>query len=120
MVQPRLPQRSANLLFTDELTRRLEVTGVTANVPHRGVGRTSFGRDSPTRLAKTPARVAEPLMKTHDQGADTAVYLASSQKVEGVTGAHFTNRKRARVLPVLLVPGGWVAGHGVRRSAELR
>jgi hypothetical protein len=32
-------------------------------------------------------------MKTPEQGADTSIYLASSPKVEGVTGAYFANRK---------------------------
>ena len=37
----------ANVLFTYELARRLEGTGVTATVLHPGVVRTSFGHEDP-------------------------------------------------------------------------
>jgi hypothetical protein len=36
---------------------------------------------------------ARPFMKSPKRGADTAVYLASSAEVEGVTGQYFANRK---------------------------
>ena len=42
----------ANVLFTYELARRLEGTGVTANVLHPGVVRTAFGREDAGRLMR--------------------------------------------------------------------
>ncbi len=83
----------ANVMFTYELARRLEGTGVTATVLHPGVVRTRFGTEDPRRLDRLLVPVARLFMKTPEQGAATPVYLASSPEVEGVTGAYFANRK---------------------------
>jgi NAD(P)-dependent dehydrogenase (short-subunit alcohol dehydrogenase family) len=83
----------ANVMFTYELARRLEGTGVTATAAHPGVVRTSFGtEDQPTHLGIL-IRVARPFMKTPAQGALTPVYLASSPEVAGITGQYFTHGK---------------------------
>jgi NAD(P)-dependent dehydrogenase (short-subunit alcohol dehydrogenase family) len=82
----------ANVMFTYELARRLEATGVTATVLHPGVVRTSFGAEDQAHFA-IMIRVARPFMKTPAQGAVTPIYLASSPQIEGVTGQYFANRK---------------------------
>ena len=82
----------ANVMFTYELARRLEGTGVTANVLHPGVVHTHFGAEDQAHFAIL-IRMAGPFMKTPAQGAVTPVYLASSPEVEGVTGRYFVNRK---------------------------
>jgi len=83
----------ANVMFTYQLARRLEGTGVTATAAHPGVVATSFGaEDHPAHLG-IMIRVARPLMKTPSQGALTPVYLASSPEAEGVTGQYFAHRK---------------------------
>ncbi len=84
----------ANVMFTYELGRRLEDTGVTATVLHPGVVRTSFGADDQAAHMAVVIRAARLFMKTPAQGALTPVYLASSPQVEGVTGRYFANRKR--------------------------
>jgi NAD(P)-dependent dehydrogenase (short-subunit alcohol dehydrogenase family) len=83
----------ANVMFTYELARRLEGTGVTATVLHPGVVRTSFGAEDQAAHVAFVIRAARPFMKTPAQGAVTPVYLASSPQVEGVTGQYFANRK---------------------------
>jgi retinol dehydrogenase 14 len=83
----------ANVMFTYELARRLEGTGVTATVCHPGVVRTSFGAEDQAAHMTTMIRVARLFMKTPAQGALTPVYLASSPEVEGVTGRYYANRK---------------------------
>jgi len=83
----------ANVMFTYELARRLEGTGVTATVLHPGVVRTSFGAEDQAAHFAFVIRVARPFMKTPAQGAVTPVYLASSPQVEGVTGQYFAKRK---------------------------
>ena len=78
----------ANVMFSYELSRRLDGTGVTVNALHPGVVSTSFGAEDPT------VRMARPLMrfmKTPAQGAATSTYLASSPDVEAITGQYFAN-----------------------------
>jgi retinol dehydrogenase-14 len=83
----------ASVMFTYELARRLEGTGVTATVLHPGVVRTSFGAEDQTAYLAVMIRVARLVMKTPAQGAATPIYLASSPEVEGITGRYFVNRK---------------------------
>ncbi|MGO9144119.1 MAG: SDR family oxidoreductase [Streptosporangiaceae bacterium] len=83
----------ANVMFTYELARRLEGTGVTATVCHPGVVRTGFGAEDQAAHMAVVIRVARLFMKTPAQGAVTPIYLASSPEVEGVTGRYFANRK---------------------------
>jgi retinol dehydrogenase-14 len=86
----------ANVMFTYELARRLEGTGVTATVLHPGVVRTGFAAEDPTPLFKVFLPLIRPLLKSPERGAATSVYLASSPEVEGVTGQYFVNRKQAK------------------------
>jgi len=87
----------ANVLFTYELARRLEGTGVTANALHPGVVITGFGRNNagPFGFLFTAFQtLGRPFLLTAAQGAETSIHLASSPEVEGVTGRYFV-RKRA-------------------------
>jgi retinol dehydrogenase-14 len=83
----------ASVMFTYELARQLEGTGVTATVLHPGVVSTGFGAEDPSRIFKVVVPFVRPFMKTPQQGAATSIYLASSPKVEGVTGTYFANHK---------------------------
>jgi NAD(P)-dependent dehydrogenase (short-subunit alcohol dehydrogenase family) len=85
----------ANVLFTYELARRLEGTGVTANCLHPGVVRSGFGQNANNGwlgiFFKTFYTVAVPFSKSNAEGAETSIYLASSPEVEGVTGKYFAD-----------------------------
>jgi len=83
----------ASVMFTYELARRLDGTGVTATVLHPGVVRTSFGAEDQAAYLAVMIGVAHLFMKTPAQGAATPIYLASSPEVEGITGRYFVNRK---------------------------
>jgi retinol dehydrogenase 14 len=83
----------ANVMFTYELARRLEGTGVTATALHPGVTRTGFGAEDPNPMMTPIVAVLRPFMKSPTRGAETAGYLASSPEVEGVTGRYFADRK---------------------------
>ena len=83
----------ANVQFTYELARRLEGSGVTANVLHPGVVRTAFGQEDSRGWMRLMLPVVRPFMKTPERGAETSVYLASSPEVEGVSGQYFANSK---------------------------
>jgi NAD(P)-dependent dehydrogenase (short-subunit alcohol dehydrogenase family) len=83
----------ASVMFTFELARRLEGSGVTATVLHPGVVSTEFGAEDPSRIFKLIVPLYRPFMKTPRQGAATSIYLASSPAVDGVTGQYFAGRK---------------------------
>ena len=83
----------ANILFTRELARRLDGTGVTANCAHPGVVRTGFGRQS-RPLLRLGITIARPFMLSPERGADTIVYLASSPDVAGQSGGYYVKRQR--------------------------
>jgi len=83
----------ANILFTRELARRLDGTGVTANCAHPGVVRTGFGREGKP-LLRLGTTIARPFFLSPERGADTIVYLASSPDVAGQTGGYYVKRQR--------------------------
>jgi len=83
----------ASVMFTNELARRLEGTGVTANSLHPGVVRTNFGAEDQAWLFTVVSQVVLPFLKTPAQGAQTSIYLASSPNMDGVTGEFFANGK---------------------------
>jgi retinol dehydrogenase 14 len=85
----------ANVLFTYELARRLEGTGVTANCLHPGAVRTNFGSGS-SGIFGFMVRALRPLMVSPEKGAETSIYLASSPEVEGVSGRYFVKKAEAR------------------------
>lgn len=79
----------ANILFTYELARKLEGTGVTVNAVHPGhiatdIWKTNFGLLGPAlkwfmgRIALTP-----------EEGAENSIYLATSPQIEGISGKYF-------------------------------
>src|SRR5438132_3342060 len=83
----------ANVMFAYELARRLQGSGVTANVLHPGVVRTSFGAEDQAAFFTILSPLIRPFLKTTAQGAATSIYLASSPQVEGVTGQYFADGK---------------------------
>ncbi len=93
----------ANILFTYELARRLEGTGVTVNVLNPGLVATNFGLNNfglNDGWLKSLLRRAYALVAiSAEQGAQTAIYLAASPEVEGVTGKYFVKEKEAQSSP---------------------
>jgi NAD(P)-dependent dehydrogenase (short-subunit alcohol dehydrogenase family) len=83
----------ANVMFTYELARRVEGTGVTANALHPGITSTAFGAEDTARGWGPLIALMRPFMKSPERGADTPIYLASSPDVEGVSGTYFADRK---------------------------
>jgi len=86
----------ANILFTQELARRLQGTGVTVNAVHPGGVDTGIARDLPALAQKIYSLTTI----TPDKGAETSVYLATSADVNGVTGKFFSKCKARRVSPL--------------------
>jgi retinol dehydrogenase-14 len=86
----------ANVMFTYELARRLQGSGVTATAMHPGMTNTGFSREDPSRVFAPLVAVMRPLMRTPARGADTAVYLASSADAAEASGQYFSDRKARR------------------------
>jgi retinol dehydrogenase-12 len=84
----------ANILFTRELSRRLEGSGVTANCLHPGFVATNFTTGKGW-LYWAMRQLARVVAITPVEGARTTVYLASSPEVEGVSGGYFAKSKPA-------------------------
>jgi len=93
----------ANVLFTYELARRLEGTGVTVNALHPGTISTGFARNNGI-LYNLGMSVVGLFFRKPDQGARTSIYLASSPEVEGVTGKYFFDCKEVPSSPLSYDP----------------
>jgi NAD(P)-dependent dehydrogenase (short-subunit alcohol dehydrogenase family) len=76
-------------LFTYELSRKLERTGVTVNTVHPGVVRSNLGRDLPA----ISRGFQKTFFKSPRKGAATSIHLASSPDVEGITGKYFVKKQ---------------------------
>ncbi|MFS0837214.1 SDR family oxidoreductase [Paenibacillus sp. 1P03SA] len=87
----------ANILFTRELAARLKGTSVTVNALHPGAVGTQIGVDRNTGFGKSVLAMLRPFFLTPAQGAETAVYLATSDNVECATGEYFYRKKIAPV-----------------------
>ena len=81
-----------NVMFSYELARRLESSGVTVNAIHPGLVATRFGRG--VRWVRLGIAVARWFMVSpEDSGADI-VHLATAPELEGVTGTYFVRREQ--------------------------
>ncbi|MDQ2743794.1 MAG: SDR family oxidoreductase [Chloroflexota bacterium] len=89
----------ANILFTYELARRIEGTGVTANVLHPGVISSGFNRNNGF-LMRLGMKAVSPFLAKPDKGAETSLYLATSPEVAGVSGKYFARCREATSPPV--------------------
>jgi NAD(P)-dependent dehydrogenase (short-subunit alcohol dehydrogenase family) len=89
----------ANILFTIELARRLEGTGVTVNALHPGLTSTGFGKNNPGLLMKIMGVVIPLIARSPEKGAVTSIYLASSPEVQSITGKYFVDCKVTQPAP---------------------
>ncbi|XP_070843563.1 retinol dehydrogenase 14b [Chaetodon trifascialis] len=90
----------ANLLFTLELARQLEGTGVTVNALTPGIVRTGLGRHVQIPVLAKPlfSLASMVFFKSPLEGAQTPLYLACSPEVEGVSGKCFANCKEEELM----------------------
>jgi len=85
-----------NILFTRELARRLEGTGVTANCLHPGFVGTRFGQNNANNVfLKLLTRTVMSFGLSPEDGAKTIIHLASSPDVETISGEYFYKCKIA-------------------------
>jgi NAD(P)-dependent dehydrogenase (short-subunit alcohol dehydrogenase family) len=102
----------ANVLFTKELARRLEGTGVTTYSLHPGVVATDVWRRVPP-----PFRwVMKAFMISPEKGAQTTLYCATAPELAKETGKYFEKSKEKK--PNKLADDVALAGELWKRSAE--
>jgi NAD(P)-dependent dehydrogenase (short-subunit alcohol dehydrogenase family) len=77
-----------NVVFTRELARRLEGSGVTANALHPGMVYTGVARTWP-RWFRIVFELGRPLMASPEKGARTSVYVVASPDLAGKSGGFF-------------------------------
>lgn len=112
-----------NILFTRELARSLSGTGVTANCLHPGFVSTRFG-DQSGGATSSFFKFAKMFAITPEKGADTIVYLASSDDVAGVTGKYFYKCRESNPTKEALDDEGarrlWQESENIASGALLR
>jgi NAD(P)-dependent dehydrogenase (short-subunit alcohol dehydrogenase family) len=81
------------MIFTYELARRLKGSGVAANVLMPGFVATNLGKNSGSLSSSIMFKLVRPMQVSAKKGAETSVYLASSDDVKDVTGKCFAKKK---------------------------
>ncbi|CAB3363556.1 Hypothetical predicted protein [Cloeon dipterum] len=87
----------ANVLFANELARKLEGTGVTSNSLHPGAVKTEIARRLPFLIYKLLGYGTAFFFKNAYEGAQTSIHLAVSDEVQGVTGRYFVDCKESEM-----------------------
>jgi NAD(P)-dependent dehydrogenase (short-subunit alcohol dehydrogenase family) len=84
----------ALILFTYELARRLDGTGVTANCLHPGAVATDGPLKDPDLpvVSRVMYKVVRLFFASPEKGAETSIYLATSPDVEKVSGKYFIKK----------------------------
>ncbi|WHY86952.1 SDR family oxidoreductase [Neobacillus novalis] len=82
----------ANILFTAELGKRLEGTGVTSYCFDPGLVATNFSQNN-GRLARATMAVMKLFSRSPEQGAETLVWLAETDEISNQTGQYYIDKK---------------------------
>lgn len=85
-----------NVLFTREMAKRLQGTGVTVNTLHPGDVATNIWNGAPRWAQPLLAIAKRLLMISPEQGAKRITYLAASLDVQGQTGLYFEKNRPRR------------------------
>ena len=80
----------AFMLFSYELSRKLDGTGVTVNTVHPGMANTNLGRE----MSRFNRGFGKLVFKNPEKGAETSIYLATSPEVEGITGKYYIKKEQ--------------------------
>jgi NAD(P)-dependent dehydrogenase (short-subunit alcohol dehydrogenase family) len=89
----------ANILFTRSLAERVQGQPITVNCLHPGAVATSLGSQNKGVAARVIPALLKPFFRTADKGAETSIYLCTSDDVADVSGAYFANCKQKQPKP---------------------
>lgn len=92
----------ANVLFSRELSRRLQDTGVTVYSLHPGIIHTELGRHFWPKLPLWKRVLFQPLMvfiKTPWEGAQTSIYCAVDERLAEESGLYYSDCQRKPAAP---------------------
>ena len=91
----------ANILFTAELARGLEGTGVTANAFHPGLVATGFNRNNGV-LMRIGMAITRPFARSPQKGAETLIWLVDSEEAGELNGAYVFDSRPVSPSPAAL------------------
>lgn len=89
----------ANLLFSLALVKRLSNSKITVNCVHPGAVTTGLGTQNKSVFSRILPLLLKPFFKTPAQGAQTTLYVATAEELDGVTGQYFADCKPTRPKP---------------------
>ncbi len=88
-----------NVLFANELARRVEARGISVNSVHPGDVATGIVRDNV--VLNAIIRLGQHwLLKTPVQGAMTSLHAATAPELEGVSGRYYSDSREAKQSPL--------------------
>ena len=89
----------ANILFSNELARRLEGTGMTSNALHPGFVATRFAHNNGIIWGGLMALMQRLFGITPEDGAQTSIYLATASEVATISGRYFVKSRETSPAP---------------------
>ncbi|MDP4789570.1 MAG: SDR family oxidoreductase [Haliea sp.] len=89
----------ANILFTRSLAQRVAQHPITVNSLHPGAVATSLGQQNEGLLKNIAPVFLKLFFRSPDKGAETSLYLCTSDDVAGVSGEYFADCKQTRAKP---------------------
>lgn len=89
------PTKLGMVMFTKELAKKLEGTGVTVNSLHPGLTKSNLLND----MSPIIKFIFTMMSSSAEKNAETSVYLATSPEVEKVNGKYFEKKKEVNTLP---------------------
>lgn len=88
------------IMFTYTLARRLKGTGITVNAVLPGFVATNLGKGGGSLRQSIAFKLVRPMQISAKRGAETSVYLASSDEVKNVTGKCFAKKEETKTSPI--------------------
>ena len=87
----------ANILFTRELSDKVQGKGITVNCLHPGFVNTGIGSNNSPILGRILMALARPFSRKTDKGAETSIFLCTSPEVEGLSGEYYVDCEVSKI-----------------------